>query len=344
MQPPGSPTARVGDTQEGHRLADPTPGAPWRRWGPYLSERQWGTVREDYSADGAAWDYLPHDHARSRAYRWGEDGLGGFSDDKLRLCMSVALWNGRDPILKERLFGLTNAEGNHGEDVKELYYYLDGVPTHAYMRMLYKYPQAAFPYDRLVAVNAARGLGEREFELIDTGIFDDDRYFDVEIEYAKVAPDDILLRITAHNRGAASATLHVLPQLWARNIWSWAPIPVKPGLEADGAEAILVSHPDLPSMRMVCEGAAALLFCDNETNKRRLYGAAAPGYFKDGVNDAVVGGETAAVNPERRGTKAAVLIIFLNSTIYAIFHKIKPRPIIKRIILNFLEIFRKVIS
>src|SRR5277367_3529235 len=177
----------------------------WKHWGPYLSERQWGTVREDYSPDGSAWEYFPHDHARSRAYRWGEDGLGGFADDKLQICMSVALWNGSDSILKERLFGLTNAEGNHGEDVKELYYYLDGVPTHAYMKMLYKYPQAPFPYADLIAVNAARGLKDREYELIDTGVFDDNRYFDVEIEYSKAAPDDVLLLITAHNRAATSA-------------------------------------------------------------------------------------------------------------------------------------------
>ncbi|MGA2043218.1 MAG: glucosidase [Roseiarcus sp.] len=305
IEAPDSPATRVGDTQEGRRLADLSSGAPWRRWGPYLSERQWGTVREDYSADGSAWEYFPHDDSRSRAYRWGEDGLGGFADDKLQICMSVALWNGHDPILKERLFGLTNAEGNHGEDVKELYYYLDGVPTHAYMKMLYKYPQAAFPYDQLVAVNAARGLDEREYELIDTGIFDDDRYFDVEIEYAKASPDDILLRVTAHNRGAASARLHVLPQIWARNIWAWNPVPAKPRLEADGAEGILVAHPNLPPMRMACEGAAALLFCDNDTNSRRLRGAQAAGYFKDGVNDAVVKGDASAVNPQRRGTKAA---------------------------------------
>src|SRR6195952_3154843 len=194
----------IDNTEEGRRLADAS--THWRRWGPYLSERQWGTVREDYSADGDAWNFLPHDHARSRAYRWGEDGIGGFADDRLNLCLSVAMWNGRDPILKERLFGLTNAEGNHGEDVKEQYYYLDGVPTHSYMRMLYKYPQAAFPYDELVRVNAERGLKDREYELIDTGVFDEDRYFDVDIEYAKAAPDDIVMRITVTNRGPDSAS------------------------------------------------------------------------------------------------------------------------------------------
>jgi hypothetical protein len=302
---PDSPGARVRDTQEGRRLAGIASGAPWRRWGPYLSERQWGTVREDYSADGSAWEYFPHDHARSRAYRWGEDGLGGFADDKLQICLGVALWNGRDAILKERLFGLTNAEGNHGEDVKELYYYLDGVPSHAYMKMLYKYPQSAFPYADLVAVNAARGLNEREYELIDTGIFDGDRYFDVEIEYAKAAPDDILLRITAYNRGPAAATLHVLPQIWARDIWSWGPTVANPRLEAHDSNTILVSHPNLPPMQMLCEDVGEWLFCDNETNVNRLYGAQIQGWFKDAINDAVVEGKKAAVNPARRGTKAA---------------------------------------
>ena len=296
---------RIGETREGLRLASIADGARWRQWGPYLSERQWGTVREDYSANGSAWEYFPHDHARSRAYRWGEDGLGGFADDKLQICLSIALWNGNDPILKERLFGLTNAEGNHGEDVKELYYYLDGVPTHAYMKMLYKYPQAAFPYSDLVAVNAARGLNEREYEIIDTGIFDDNRYFDVEIEYAKAAPDDILLSITAHNRGAAASRLHVLPQIWARNIWSWEPVPTRPRLEASDPNTILVSHPLLPPIEMFCDGSSELLFCDNETNTNRLYGTQANGSFKDGINEAVVNGNASAVNPERHGTKAA---------------------------------------
>ncbi len=300
-----APRRRIGETREGLRLASIAAGAPWRQWGPYLSERQWGTVREDYSANGSAWEYFPHDHARSRAYRWGEDGLGGYADDKLRICLSVALWNGNDPILKERLFGLTNAEGNHGEDVKELYYYLDGVPTHSYMKMLYKYPHAAFPYADLVAVNAARGLNEREYELIDTGIFDDNRYFDVEIEYAKAAPDDILLFITAHNRGAAASRLHVLPQIWARNIWSWEPVAAKPRLEASHPNTILVTHPELPPMQMLCVDAVELLFCDNQTNTNRLYGTQVNGRFKDGINDAVVGGKASAVNPEGSGTKAA---------------------------------------
>ena len=209
-------------TAEAARLASIGKDMPWRRWGTYLSDRQWGTVREDYSPYGTAWDYLPHDHARSRAYRWGEDGIGGFGDDELLLCLGLALWNGKDPILKERLFGLTNSEGNHGEDVKELYYYLDGTPTHSYMRMLYKYPQAAFPYSQLVEENRRRGKDYPEFKLIDTGVFAGNRYFDVEIEYAKADPEDILMQVTVHNRAAEPASLHVLPQLWARNIWSWA--------------------------------------------------------------------------------------------------------------------------
>jgi hypothetical protein len=300
-----APDHKLGETQEGLRLASIAAGIDWRGWGPYLSERQWGTVREDYSADGSAWEYFPHDHARSRAYRWGEDGLAGFADDKLRICMSVALWNGHDPILKERLFGLTNAEGNHGEDVKELYYYLDGVPSHAYMRMLYKYPQTAYPYADLLATNAARGLDQREYELIDTGVFDDNAYFDVEIEYAKAAPDDILMRITVRNRGAGAAKLHVLPQIWARNIWSWQPMPNKPQLKASGADTVLVTHPNMPAMRWVCEDADDLLFCDNDTNVNRLYGQNVEGWFKDGINDAVVDGKTSALNPFRQGTKAA---------------------------------------
>src|ERR1022692_3929552 len=204
----------------------------WRRWGPYLSERQWGTVREDYSPGGTAWDYFPHDHARSRAYRWGEDGIAGIADDQCRLCLSLALWNGKDPILKERIFGLSNSEGNHGEDAKELYYYLDATPTHSYLKMLYKYPQREFPYAQLVEENARRKADScrPEFELLDTGIFDDDRYFDVFIEYAKAGPEDILMRVTAHNRGPDEAMIHLLPQLWFRNTWSWKPDSTKPGL------------------------------------------------------------------------------------------------------------------
>jgi hypothetical protein len=298
-------SARLRQTAEGRRIAGLGEGSAWRQWGPYLSERQWGTVREDYSADGSAWEYFPFDHARSRAYRWGEDGLGGFADERLHMCMNVALWNGRDAILKERLFGLTNHQGNHGEDVKELYYYLDGTPTHSSMKMLYKYPQRAFPYDELVSVNASRGLDESEFELIDTGAFDDDRYFDVEIEYAKAAPDDILLQIVARNRGPESAVLHVLPQVWFRNIWSWSGIEQMPHLEAGGAGEIGVNHPSMAPMRMSFEGSPDLLFCDNDTNARRLYGGEQAGWFKDTINDAIVGGDSGALNPARRGTKAA---------------------------------------
>jgi hypothetical protein len=227
-------------TAEASRLEEIHRGVRWRRWGPYLSERQWGTVREDYSENGDAWGYFPHDHARSRAYRWGEDGLAGFGDDQLLLCLGLALWNGRDPILKERLFGLTNPEGNHGEDVKELYYYLDGTPTHSYMRMLYKYPQAEFPYARLIEENGRRGRDEPEFELIDTGVFDDNRYFDVEIEYAKADVDDILMQVTIRNRAAEPAPLHVLPQLWARNTWSWKPDSMRPQLVGRADHSISV--------------------------------------------------------------------------------------------------------
>src|ERR1041385_6342017 len=226
----------------------------WKKWGPYLSERQWGTVREDYSPHGNAWDYFPHDHARSRAYRWGEDGIAGISDDQCRLCLSLALWNGKDPILKERLFGLTNSEGNHGEDVKELYYYLDATPTHSYLKMLYKYPQREFPYEKVVAENARRKGDSRlpEFELLDTGIFDDDRYWDVFVEYAKAAPDDILMRVTVHNRGPEEATIHLLPQLLLRNTWSWKTNGARPTLrEQDGN--IVARHVELGSYVLHCD-------------------------------------------------------------------------------------------
>src|SRR6476620_10904818 len=283
-------------------------GGDWYLWGPYLSERQWGTVREDYSPGGTAWDYLPHDHARSRAYRWGEDGIAGFSDAHQRWCLALALWNGRDPILKERLFGLTNEEGNHGEDVKELYYYLDGTPTHAYMRMLYKYPQAAFPYADLVAENARRrGQGKPEYEIVDTGIFDARRYFDVTVEYAKAAPDDILMRVTVENRGPDAAALHVLPQLWARNTWSWTEDAPRPLLRATGGGAVEADHPEAPPLRFLPLQPAEFLFCETETNPRRLHGADVPGHFKDGINDYVVEGRHDAVSPLREGTKCAAL-------------------------------------
>jgi len=293
---------------ERRRLAADRQGKEnWRAWGPYLSERQWGTVREDYSADGAAWEYLPHDHARSRAYRWGEDGLAGWCDDHQRLCLSLALWNGRDPILKERLFGLTNREGNHGEDVKELYYYLDAVPSHAYHKMLYKYPQAEFPYARLVEENRRRGPDEPEFELLDTGLFDEDRYFDVFVEYAKGAPDETLMLVTVTNRGPDEARLHLMPQLFFRNHWSWKPGVPKPRLSADSG-GVGIEHESLGAHRLDCDGAPTLLFCDNETNVRRLFGQHdAPGCFKDAFTEFVVEGKLDAVNPMREGTKAGAL-------------------------------------
>ena len=290
---------------ERRRLADANARRErWRNWGPYLSERQWGTVREDYSADGDAWNYFPHEHARSRAYRWGEDGIGGFCDSKQRVCLAVALWNGRDPILKERLFGLSNRQGNHGEDVKELYYYLDAVPTYSYARMLYKYPQAAFPYDELVQENARRDRRQPEFEIIDTGLFDDDRYFDVDIEYAKAGAEDILLRLTINNRGPESAEIHILPQVWFRNTWSWVADAAKPTLERVGDHVVL-THERLGIYAVQFDGADDIKFCENETNGPRLFATARDGgLYKDGLNDYVVGGEARAVDSQK-GTKAA---------------------------------------
>jgi hypothetical protein len=279
-------------------------GLSWMVWGPYLSQRQWGTVREDYSPDGRAWEYFPHDHARSRAYRWGEDGIGGFSDYRARICTAVALWNERDPILKERMFGLANHEANHGEDVKELFYYLDATPTHSYLRMLYKYPQAAFPYAWLIDENGRRGLDEPEFELLDTGVFDDDRYFDVFIEYAKREPDDILVRIVACNRGPDPAPLHVLPHVWFRNTWSWSGVVDRPSLSLGAAGSVALNHPELGAFRFDVDGAPELHFCENESNPR-LFGLEASGYFKDAIHARVVDGNPCAVNPAQRGTKAA---------------------------------------
>ena len=280
--------------------------APWKRWGPYLSERQWGTVREDYSENGDAWNYFSHDHARSRAYRWGEDGLAGISDDRQQLCFALALWNGKDPILKERLFGLTNSESNHGEDVKEYYFYLDSTPTHSYMKYLYKYPQAAYPYDNLVQTSRVRTRQEPEYELLDTGVFDDDRYYDVFVEYAKASPDDILVAITAVNRGQDPATLHLLPTLWFRNTWSWAPFDPKPVVRAAADGAVVAEHHELGTWYLHADTAIDLLFCDNETNAARLWGAEqSPPHPKDAINDCVVGGRSNAVNPERVGTKVA---------------------------------------
>ncbi|HKQ96368.1 MAG TPA: glucosidase, partial [Candidatus Polarisedimenticolia bacterium] len=289
----------------------------WKRWGPYLSERQWGTVREDYSRDGACWDYLPHDHARSRAYRWGEDGLLGITDRECRLCFSIALWNGRDPILKERLFGLTGPEGNHGEDVKEVYFYLDSTPTHSYLKALYKYPQGEFPYGRLVAENRSRGKHDPEFELSDAGAFDGDRYFDVTAEYAKASPDDILIRITVANRGPEPAPIHLLPTLWFRNTWSWGRTGEgywpKPSLSLAKDGRIVAEHATLAKMQFAAAPGPdgkppEWLFTENETNTERLFGSEnKTPYVKDAFHEHVVGGRHDRVNPEKRGTKAAAL-------------------------------------
>ena len=297
--------------QEQLRLAEAREKtAAWKQFGPYLTERQWGTVREDYSAHGDAWNYISHDMARAYAYRWGEEGLGGISDDEQRLCFAVGLWNGHDNQLKERLFGLTNPEGNHGEDVKEQYYYLDSTPTHSYMRMLYKYPHAAFPYDALRATNAVRSRQEPEFELLDTGIFAESRYFDVFIEYAKAGPQDLLIQLTIHNRGPEAAPLTVLPQLWFRNTWTLGYDEHRPEIVGTAPDALAAAHRDLGRYQLYCDQPAELLFCDNETSptlfgKKRKKKNKAGRYFKDGINEYIVQGQATAVNPARRGTKAA---------------------------------------
>jgi Mannosylglycerate hydrolase MGH1-like glycoside hydrolase domain len=278
----------------------------WRRWGPYVSERQWGTVREDYSPDGTGWDYLPHDQARSRTYRWGEDGIGGICDEHQFLCFALAMWNGKDSILKERLFGLNNAEGNHGEDVKELYYYLDATPTHSYLKMLYKYPQREFPYAALIQENHRRSKQDPEYELIDTGVFDDDRYFDLLVEYGKAGPDDILIQITVSNRGPEMAVLHLLPQLWFRNIWSWGDGRPKPVLKASDNNTVLAKHVQAGTYFLQTQGSPALLFCENETNFKRLFSYANPTpYCKDGFHEWIVEKNRNAINPEQTGTKCA---------------------------------------
>jgi hypothetical protein len=281
----------------------------WKRWGPYLSERAWGTVREDYSPHGTAWDYFPHDHARSRAYRWNEDGLGGICDRRQKICFALTLWNEQDPILKERLFGLTGSEGNHGEDVKEYYFYLDSTPTHSFMRYLYKYPQAAFPYTQLVEENRRRGRAEPEFELADTGIFDDGRYFDVTIEYAKGSPEDILIKVIVENRGPDAAPIHVLPTVWFRNTWSWNTNQDRPllraGAHAGGTSTVSLHESKYGRRWLCCDGAPPLLFTDNDTNPNRLFGQAQPGYFKDGINDFIVHDAAHAINPGAVGSKAA---------------------------------------
>ncbi len=307
-------TLTIESTAEGKRLTrDASRAANWKRWGPYLSERQWGTVREDYSANGDCWNYLSHDHARSRAYRWGEDGLLGIADRQCRLCFALALWNGRDPILKERLFGLTNPEGNHGEDVKECYYYLDSTPTHSYMKALYKYPQRAFPYSQLIEENAGRGAHDPEFEITDTGCFEGGRYFDVLAEYAKGAENDILIRITVANRSAEAATIHVLPTLWFRNTWSWGRTSEgygsKPSIRMHGTQTLVAEHESLGRYVLHVDQAsnAEVLFTDNHSNSERLFNAPnVEPYVKDAFHRYIVHGERGAVNPAREGTKAAV--------------------------------------
>jgi hypothetical protein len=298
-------TESFGSMENGLRRA-----SAWYLWGPYLSERQWGTVREDYSPDGDAWSYLPHDAARSQAYRWGEDGLAGFSDVEQRLCLSLALWNGRDPILKERAFGLTGPEGNHGEDVKEYWWYLDAVPSHAWNRWRYHYPQRAYPYRELVEENGRRGRRDMEFELLDTGAFDGDRYWVVEVHYAKAGPEDLLMTVEVTNAGPQAEQLHVLPTLWFRNTWSWEPQAEAPTMAAIGPTSVAVDHPFLGDLTLEAGSASdgtapTLLFCDNETNAERLYGQPAPAFPKDGINDHVVTGAP-TVNPDRRGSKCAV--------------------------------------
>jgi hypothetical protein len=300
-----SPLSYVPVTEQNRLNEAREQGIPWKKWGPYLSERQWGTVREDYSKDGNAWDYFSHDQSRSRAYRWGEDGLAGLSDDKQRLCFALSLWNGHDPILKERLFGLTNSEGNHGEDVKEYYFYIDSTPTHSYMKYLYKYPQREYPYSDLVETNRRRSREDMEYELLDTGIFDDDRYFDVFVEYAKGDPEDLLIKITVHNRGPEPAEIHLLPTLWFRNDWSTGEEP-KPSLRQADKTSIQALHETLGEYTLQCEGAGELLFTENETNCTRLWGQPNPSpYVKDAFHEYVISGNTSAVNPAKTGTKAA---------------------------------------
>lgn len=313
MNSPSQPASRLSGTRsaEEQRLDEDSRRVQhWKRWGPYLSERAWGTVREDYSPYGNAWEFVPHDHARSKAYRWNEDGIAGISDRHQYVCFAVALWNGRDPILKERLFGLTGNEGNHGEDVKEYYYYLDSTPTHSYMKSLYKYPQAPFPYAQLVEENRRRGRGDLEYELIHTGVFDDDRYFDVLVEYAKGSPEDLLIRIHLTNRGPQQAELTVLPTIWFRNTWSWGLDVRKPRLHQGNPvrdfSVIEFDHDHYGSRRLLCEGSPELLFTENDTNTRRLYGDEdGARYVKDSINDYIVHGDKEAVNPDKFGTKAA---------------------------------------
>ena len=301
------------DTREGVRLVMiQQKRGHWNRWGPFLAERAWGTVREDYSANGDAWNYFPHDHARSRAYRWNEDGLAGICDRHQYLCFALALWNGHDPFLKERMFGLSGPEGNHGEDVKEYYFYLDNTPSHSYMKYLYKYPQAEFPYEQLLQENRRRTRLQREYELVDTGIFDGGRYFDVQVEYGKVAAEDLLVRISISNRGPEAAPIQVLPTLWFRNTWSWGRDDRRPSIAAatdppkSKLRRAIARHWDLGEYTLYCAGADELLFTENQTNTQRLYGTPSPSpYVKDAFHEYVVHGHREAVNPAATGTKAA---------------------------------------
>src|SRR5215831_8101300 len=291
-------------------------GEGWDLWGPYLSERAWGTVREDYSAKGDAWNYFPYDHARARAYRWNEDGIGGISDFKQRLCLAFAFWNGRDPILKERLFGVTGPQGSHGEDVKEIYFYTDCTPTHSYMRMLYRYPQARYPYEELVAANYGRPKSAPDFELWDTGVLGENRYFDITLEYAKVDPHNVFILVTATNRGPDAADLHILPTFWFRNTWSWGRDTRRPGLGAipslaDHSLAIHASHRRLGDYNLHCKDALELLFTENETNTERLFTwPNKQPFVKDAFNAFIVDGQRGTTNPQRMGTKAAARYFF----------------------------------
>src|SRR6202140_2526067 len=301
---------RIMNPERERQLANVPGHDGWHHWGPYLSERQWGTVREDYSPGGTAWEYFPHDHARSRAYRWGEDGIAGFSDRPKLICFALALWNGRDPILKERLFGLTGNQGNHGEDVKKYYFYLDSTPTHSYMKYLYKYPQAAFPYDQLVEENKKRGKRDPEFELMDTGVFNENRYFDVFIEYAKAAPEDILIKITAWNRGPEESQLDLLPTMWFRNIWSFGERHGHPKLwrvpDFMGAAVVAAEESRYGKRWLLAEAAPEMLFTENETNFQRVFGFEnATPYVKDSFHDYLLHGHKEAVNPAQTGTKCA---------------------------------------
>ncbi|HXM90618.1 MAG TPA: glucosidase, partial [Candidatus Dormibacteraeota bacterium] len=298
-------------TREDERLEETrTRKKYWKRWGPYLSERQWGTVREDYSPYGTAWEYFPHDHARSRAYRWGEDGIGGISDRHQMICFGLAMWNGRDPILKERLFGLTGHQGNHGEDVKEYYFYLDSTPTHSYMQMLYKYPQAEFPYDALIAENSRRDRTKPEFELMDTGVFAENRYFDVFVEYAKADVEDILIKIIVVNRGPETATLHLLPSLWFRNTWSWGKDDRRPTIRKtaslDNCQCAEMQHWQYGKRWLLCAGQPQLLFTENQTDYERIFNIKNPTPFvKDAFHEYLIHKNQAAINPQQIGTKMA---------------------------------------